>query len=570
MLKSIYMAKKKKPDYLTTSFNINQPNRRQKISPEEFKRQQTLLNALGKTSQYLAAETNLELILSRIAATLGKALNAKYVNFWDFTLDKKAVFIIAAYGMQKAYLAHSKKVPLKLGTAWVGRCMQTGETWSTSDCPKDPILPPKWLPVVKKQNYHGLLCMPLMKKGEIIGGMCIYYPDVHHFDELEMNIATIAANQAATAVANSRLFTELTAERNKTLAIVYSLKDGLIMYDLEGRIVFFNPKAEELLWLSGKDVVNKQVDENAKKQSIYWSNLFAISNIAQSDYSTREFTTEGPQKVFLEVTLIPVRDQNNQKIGSVRVLRDITKEKELELMKSSFVSIASHQLRTPLSAIKWSLSLLSTGGLGPLSDKQNELVRKTFSANQRLINLVDDLLNVSRIEEGRLGYTFAQKNLAELTEKIYGELKPDAERHGLKFEFKKPAEELPLVSLDDKKLDIAIRNTIDNAVKYTPANGRVEISFEKGQKYLFLLIKDNGIGIPEKEKKFIFNKFYRAGNAIRFQTEGSGLGLYIAKSISEKHNAMLSFDSEENKGSTFTFQFPLDPQKMPKQIAENF
>ncbi len=236
-------------------------------------------------------------------------------------------------------------------------------------------------------------------------------------------------------------------------------------------------------------------------------------------------------------------------------------------MKSSFVSIASHQLRTPLSAIKWSLSLLSTGGLGPLSDKQNELVRKTFSANQRLIDLVDDLLNVSRIEEGRLGYTFAQKNLAELTEKIYGELKPDAERHGLKFEFKKPAEELPPVSLDDKKLDIAIRNTIDNAIKYTPTNGRVEISFEKGQKYLFLLIKDNGIGIPEKEKKFIFNKFYRAGNAIRFQTEGSGLGLYIAKSSGEKHNAMLSFDSEENKGSTFTFQFPLDPQKMPKQIA---
>ncbi len=141
-----------------------------------------MISALEKTSQFLAVETDIHLILTRIAETLLKAIGAKYVNFWDFTADKKSLFITAAAGMQQQYLEHSRRDPMALGTAWVGRAVASGEPWATIDVQEDPLLPPTWLPAVKKQDYHGLLCVPLMSKGEVTGGMCIYYKDIHEFD----------------------------------------------------------------------------------------------------------------------------------------------------------------------------------------------------------------------------------------------------------------------------------------------------------------------------------------------------------------------------------------------------
>ena len=559
--------KKKLKDF-TVSYAAARRKRKKYISKSEYKRQRKLLSVLEKTSQYLAAETNLKLILSRIATTIGKALGAKYVNFWDFTPDKKGVYIIAAYGMQRAYITHSRIDPIPIGQAWVGRAMKTGKTWATSEIQKDPRLPHSWLPAVKKQDYHGLLCMPLMKKGEIIGGMCIYYKDVHEFDYLEMRLATIVANQSATAVANARLFAELLTEQEKTFATVQSLKDGLIMYDLKDRVVFFNPKAVEFLWLRAKDVIGKRIDEKFAKKSIYWKNLCNINRLVQTEYSTKEYTTEGPKKLILEITHIPVRDQQDRKIGAMKILRNITKEKEVELLKSSFVSTASHQLRTPLSAIKWSLDILVKETFGSLNQKQKSLIRKTFATNERLISLVGDLLDVSRIEEGKFGYNFTLGDISKLVKKLFNELKVNAERRNVDLKFKKPTTPLPQISFDANKLDISIRNVIDNAIRYTRPKGFVEIELRAGKHSLLLIIRDNGIGITKKDQKFIFVKFFRAKNAIRLQPEGSGLGLFIANSIAEKHNALLSFDSKENKGSTFIFQFPLEPKRMPKGMIK--
>ena len=552
----------------TISFAAARRGRKKYISQEEYEKQKKLLSTLEKTSQYLAAETDLKTILTKIATSVGEALGAKHVNFWDFTPDRKSVYIIAAYGMQQAYIAHSRKVPLHLGTAWVGRAMKTGETWATSDVQKDPRLPRLWLPVVKKQNYHGLLCMPLIKRDEIIGGMCIYYKNVHQFDYFEMSLATIVANQAATAVSNALLFGDLLTERNKTFATIQSLQDGLIMYDLENKIVFFNPKAEEMLWLKATEVIGKRVDEKLEKKNIYWKNLYNINSLVQTEYAPKEYSTQGPQKLIIRVTHIPVRDQQYRKIGAMKILRDVTKEKEIELLKSSFVSTASHQLRTPLSAIKWSLNILREEEAGSLNQKQKDLLKKTIDTNERLINLVADLLDVSRIEEGKFGYNFSLGDLGKLVKKILAELKTEIKRRGLEFKLEEPTTPLPQISFDQDKLDIAIRNVIDNAIKYSPPDKFIQIKIRPEKYSLFLIVKDNGIGIPEKDQKFIFVKFFRAGNAIKFQPEGSGLGLYVAKSITEKHNALLTFDSEENKESSFIFQFPLDPKRMPKGIVE--
>lgn len=558
----------KKRGYVTTNYALAKGKKGKYITPEEYKNQQKVLKALEKTSQYLAVETNITVILEKIAKTVTTALGAKQLTVWDFTPDKKGAFIIAAYGMQKQYIEHSRKDPLPIGGAWLGRAMATGQAWATSDIWKDPVLPKSWLRAVKKQNYHGLLCIPLMRKNEIIGGMCLYHKDPHEFQFFEINIMTIVANQAATAIENARIFGDLQTERTKTISIIYSLNDGLIMYDPEGRILFFNPRAQELLLVGLKDVIGKKIDEVSAKGSIYLENLQRVSRLVQKDYAVKEYATEGPQKLILEVTQIPVRDRKNKKIGTMHILHDITREKEVEQLQASFVTIASHQLRTPLSGIKWSLDSFLKGELGPLNQNQKGLLAKIFDTNEHLIDLVNDLLDVSRIEEGRFGYTFILSDITKTVDKIVQNLEINAKSRNINLTFEKPSGPLPKVSVDTSKLELSIQNVIDNGVKYTDTGGFVKIKLRTEKKSLLLIVEDNGIGIPKKDQGFIFHKFFRAENAIRYQTEGSGLGLFIARSIVEKHNGLIHFESEEAKGSAFIIQLPLDPEKMPKGKIE--
>ncbi len=539
------------------------------ITEKELAKQQRLLMALEQVSKVLTMEVNLHKILEDMARIVAKAVGAKWVNFWELMPGKKAVYITAHYGMQPQYMEHSKRHPIRLGKAWIGRAVKTGKTWATNDILTDPKLLKDigitWKRAIEKQEYRALLCTPLVSMRGSVGGMCVYFPDVHQFTDFEMRLVTVAANQAATAVTNTQILNELLTEKNKTVGIIQSLQDGLVMYDLENKIVFFNPRAEELLWLTAKDVIGIKPGEGLKKKSAYWKNLYNISQLAQKEYTKTEYTTEGPQRLFLEISYVPVRNQEYQKIGAMQILRDITREKELELLKAGFVTTASHQLRTPLSSIKWAVDLLEKESLGPLNEKQKELLKKTLEINENLINLVADLLDVSRIEEGRFSYDFLPNDLLKLTRKIFEQTKIEAQRRNTNFQLKKPSVPLSKISFDADKLEIAIRNVIDNAIRYTLPGGSISIELKAEKHSLFLIVKDNGIGIPKEDQKFIFVKFFRAKNAVRLQTEGSGLGLFIAKSITEKHNATLSFESEQNKGSTFVFQFPLDQKKHKKK-----
>ncbi|MBI1957326.1 MAG: GAF domain-containing sensor histidine kinase [Candidatus Niyogibacteria bacterium] len=561
----------KQRGYVTTNYTLakgTQGKKRKYITRKEYEEQQKVLRALEKTSALLTVETDVTTILEKIARTVATALGAKQASFFDFTPDRKGAFIRAAYGIQNQYIEHSRVDPLPIGGAWLGRAMSTGQAWATSDVQKDPVLPASWLPAVKKQNYHGLLCLPLMRGNTIIGGICIYYKDRHKSQFFEIDVMTIVANQAATAIENARIFGDLEAEREKTLAIVYSLSDGLVLYDLENRITLVNPRAQELLLLNINDVLNKKLDGSFASKNIYLQNLFRIRQMMQKDYETREFTTEGPQKVVLQVTQVPVRGSEKRKIGTVLILHDITREKEIEQLKANFVTVASHQLRTPISGIKWSLDMLRKGEKGALNSEQKDLTEKSFQATEHMANLVNDLLDASRIEEGRFGYAFTTGDLLPLVEKVISDLKPNAESRTLDFAFEKPTAPLPAASFDASKLVLAIQNVIDNAIKYTELRGTVRIKIRPERSSLFIIVEDTGIGIPEKSKKFIFNKFFRGENAIRYQTEGSGLGLYIAKSIVEKHNGTITFESTEGTGSTFMIQLPTDPAHMPKGALE--
>ena len=198
---------------------------------------------------------------------------------------------------------------------------------------------------------------------------------------------------------------------------------------------------------------------------------------------------------------------------------------------------------------------------------QKKMIKEASKTNEHLITLVNDLLDVSRIEEGQFGYHFEMTDLAALVQKVVAEFAEDATQHDVTLSVIESNDTFPPISVDREKIRVAIGNLVDNAIKYTPKGGTVTISLKTGPGTLSLLVHDTGIGIAEKDQTFIFNKFFRAQNAVLRETEGSGLGLYIAKNIIEHHRGTVRLESRENDGSTFVIQLPSSPERMPEPVT---
>jgi len=230
---------------------------------------------------------------------------------------------------------------------------------------------------------------------------------------------------------------------------------------------------------------------------------------------------------------------------------------EANRMKSEFVSIVSHQLRTPLSALKWSLDLLRSKRLGEINDKQKEYLDIINESGNKMIKLVNDLLNVTRIEQGRVVMQIKSFSAEDLIEEIVKELKDFAEATNVEIKFKNN-KKLPDVYADPDKIRMVVQNLIDNAIKYSKKGGGwVEISTEKNEKMIKITVKDNGLGIPELLQKEVFGKFFRGDNLVKQKVEGTGLGLFIARGFVKMMHGEIDFDSKEDKGSTFWFTIPI-------------
>lgn len=238
------------------------------------------------------------------------------------------------------------------------------------------------------------------------------------------------------------------------------------------------------------------------------------------------------------------------------ITQSFEKLAEASRMKSEFVSIVSHQLRSPLSNLKWAMEVLMSGRLGKIGEKQTEYFKILKENNVRMGELVQNLLTVSRIETATLSQKKSEISLLDLIEKVVSRLEPFARASNVKinFTFEK---DLPKVFADADQIKQVVENLLDNAVRYIKESGQVEISLSKKNKSLYFEIKDNGVGIPKEDQKYIFQKFFRSGNALKYQTQGSGLGLYIVKSIVEKAGGKIGFESQEGKGSTFWFTLPI-------------
>ena len=237
---------------------------------------------------------------------------------------------------------------------------------------------------------------------------------------------------------------------------------------------------------------------------------------------------------------------------------------EANRMKSEFVSVVSHQLRAPLTNLKWTIELLSSG---KKVGKQSEYLKIIKENNKRMEELINDLLLVSRIEQGTILLNKEKVNMKDLIEKLILRFKTFADVLNIKITFE-ARENLPMVFVDPKQIELAIENLLDNAVRYIKPSKRnlrpgdkrkekVEIKLSKTDKNIYFEIKDFGVGIPEQDQKYIFQRFFRSKNIMKYQPQGTGLGLYIAKGIIEKLGGKIGFKSEEEKGSTFWFTIPL-------------
>jgi len=238
------------------------------------------------------------------------------------------------------------------------------------------------------------------------------------------------------------------------------------------------------------------------------------------------------------------------------ITRSFERLAEANRLKSEFVSVVSHQLRSPLSNLKWATELLMSGKITKVSEKQSEYFKILKENNDRMQNLISDLLTVSRIEQGRLPLQKKEISLLDLVKEIIKGLDVFAKASNVEVVFQ-PKDSLPKVLADPSQARLVIENILDNAIRYTKEKGKVEVTLTKKGKNLYFEVKDKGVGIPQEEQKYIFQKFFRSENVLRHQTEGSGLGLYIAKSIIEKSGGKIGFRSQENVGSTFWFSLPI-------------
>lgn len=358
----------------------------------------------------------------------------------------------------------------------------------------------------------------------------------------------------------------LAFEQQRDEAMLKGMGEGLIAIDDQQRIVVINKVAAELLELGDENAINKEpIKENyqlyhlgAKKDSKVHADArpsFMALKTGKRVEDVLGFLDSGGIKRQLNIAASPFM-VDGKVVGVVTIIRDVTKEKEVDRMKTEFISLASHQLRTPLSAIKWFTEMLINGDAGKLQTDQMDFAKNISDSTERMIALVNSLLNISRIESGRIMIVPQPTDLRELVGGITNDLKAKTEEKQQTLIIS-VHEGLPKINLDPRLISQVYLNLLTNAIKYTQKGGEVSVFISKKDDKVISQVTDNGYGIPKEQQDRLFQKFFRASNAVKVETDGTGLGLYLIKAIIESSGGEIWFESEEGKGSTFWFSIPL-------------
>ena len=366
---------------------------------------------------------------------------------------------------------------------------------------------------------------------------------------------------------------EIRNEKDKINTIVEGIGDGVFVVGKDLKITLFNPIASQISGFSEKEVLGKKYSDILK--FVFESDINEINDkFVKNTIRTGKIQGMSNHTLLVHKSgdLIPVadsasplEDEKGKIVGCVVVFRDATRERNIDKIKTEFVSIASHQLRTPLSGIKWFTELLLKQKVGKLNDEQKDYVNQVHTSNERLIRLVSDLLDVSHIETGRKFFMEMKKtNLSEIVKQVLEGSIGMIKDKKLKIDVCKELASKVYLTVDPDKIRQVFYNIITNAIKYSKNSGKIDLCLKSNKKDIVFFVKDRGLGIPRKDQSRVFEKFFRADNVMTTQTDGTGLGLYITKAIVEAYDGKVWFESKVGKGTTFFFSLPKKVKNIKK------
>ncbi|MFA6271817.1 MAG: ATP-binding protein [Patescibacteria group bacterium] len=355
----------------------------------------------------------------------------------------------------------------------------------------------------------------------------------------------------------------LAQDLKKFQLAVENASDHIVITDPDGIILFANKAVEKITGYRIKDIIGKKAGNNelwgGKMDEKYYIKMWETIKKKKKVF-TGEITNirKNKDEYIALVNIAPILNKEGDVIFFVGIERDITKEKEIDRAKTEFVSLASHQLRTPLSTINWYSEMLLDGDVGKLNKGQQNYLKEVYKGNQRMVGLVNSLLNVSRLELGTFAIDPEKTKIVDIIKSVINEIMPQLNKKKQIFA-KSLDNKIPFMMLDIKLIRMVIQNLLSNAIKYTPEKGKIGIVLkqDKKKKIVQIIVSDSGMGITQSQQDKIFTKLFRADNVKESDTEGTGLGLYIVKSIVEHSGGKVWFESVENVGSTFYVNLPL-------------
>jgi signal transduction histidine kinase len=416
----------------------------------------------------------------------------------------------------------------------------------------------------RAEGYRSLLAVPLQTLHAPPSALVVYRPDPHTFSDREIDLLSNFANHAAMAIENAALYARsdmrLQEQTRRLEALIQSLQDGLILEDLQGRVIYANRRISDIVSLSPDDTIEADVDKlieriisHSEEPQKTRADLEAVMlKRGQRSIEIKIHGERSPQYLILKI--FDVTDSQGMLLGRGHIFQDVTRATELDRMKSSLISTVSHELRTPLAAIKGYVTTLLAEDVQWDPDSEREFLQVISTETDRLSKLVDDLLDLSRIEAGNLLVSKVQCRLEDLVLQAVEKTHPSPKE---RLHLNLPPG-LPPIFADPQRFEVILRNIIENAVKYAGDYSPIYVSANVLSDRMIVRIQDEGPGIPMEHSQRVFERFYRIGNTLTSPAAGAGLGLAIARGFIRAHAGEIWLEPS-SKGTCVAFSIPLSP-----------
>ncbi|MCC6498649.1 MAG: GAF domain-containing protein [Anaerolineales bacterium] len=535
---------------------------------------ETLLRILTEVSSSL----DLDRALNRTLALLNDAVGAEQGTIMLLSAEDNLLHFRAGYGyLSDRVSAEGRGFTLKVGEGLAGWVLQRREPALIEDL----LVDSRWVRTASTSREHrSAIAMPLMVAEDVIGVLMVFHRKSGFFSGELLNLVKAIAGQVAVAINNAHLYELIRdqAERlgsmlrreqedaSRSQAILEAVADGVLVTGANNRISFLNRSAEQILSLEAGKVIGQTLDAFGGlfgKSAGPWMQTINTWSAAPASYQQGDTFAE---QLILEnglivlVHLAPVILQNDF-LGTVSIFRDITHEVEVDRLKSEFVATVSHELRTPMTSIRGYVDVLLMGAAGALNENQTHFLKIVKGNTERLNILVNDLLDISRLESGRVTLSPQALDMREVAEDVIADVlrRSQEENKPVALSLDAP-KKIPLVYGDVERVRQILSNLVDNAYNYTPENGAITVQLQalNGGHEVQVDVKDNGVGIALGDQPRVFERFYRGEHPLVLATPGTGLGLSIVKELVEMHKGRIWVQSlgAPGEGSVFSFTLP--------------